>query len=110
MCTMTKPEGKHFSFVWYVLIILAMICSLPLEYSNGPQSFWWGMFARHDAFLALGVFLGAETSAPDVQEGEAGTMTNWIYSKVHETFWRISIGVWLSALITWRINLYLGLL
>ena len=36
-------------------------------------------------------------------------MTNWIYSKVHETAWRIGIGVWLSVLIMYRINLYLGI-
>jgi hypothetical protein len=104
---MTKPEGRHFSAVWYALIIGAVLSTLPID----VLGLWlpWTGIARALAMLAFGMFLGAEFSAPDVQEGEAGTMTNWIYSRVHETFWRISIGVWLSLLIAWRINPWLGL-
>lgn len=105
---MTQPEARHFSFVWYVLIIGAALTSLPLtELGLWPH---WTQVAHDIAVLLFGVFLGAETSARDVREGEAGTMTNWIYSRVHEVFWRIAIGLWLSLLIGWRINLWLGLL
>lgn len=105
---MAKTEGKHFSFVWYALIIGAVICSLPFDVIGWLP--WWTQVAHTDALLMFGMFLGAELSAPDAAEDTAGTMTNWIYSRVHEKLWRVLIGIWLAGLIIWRIELYLGLL
>ena len=102
---MAKIE-RHFAFIWYCVLAGASSASLPLDW------FWWGHFwtvpAQRIAWAAFFMFLGAEWSAPGVKDGYDGTMTAWTYSKIHERFWRVLFGVWLAALIGWRITPWLG--
>lgn len=103
-----KPVERHFSFIWYMTVVEAVVASLPLEL------FWWGRWwlapARGVALFALGQFWGAEFSAQGVKDGYAGTMTAWTYSRIGDRPWRVAFGVWLSVLIGWRIAPWLGVL
>lgn len=99
---MAKPEEVHFSGVWYALVVLAAIFTLPL-----PGA--WGAHARTWAAFALGLFVGAEAASPGVKQDYAGTMTHWMYLRVRQNWLRALIGLWLAGLVWWRLDHWLGL-
>ena len=102
---MTQPEGKHFALDWYIVVSLAVLASLPLEFLGWTH---WSVISTGVALFAMGMFVGGETASKDLPPEIAGTMTHFMYLRIAQNWLRVLIGVWLSALIGWRLNIWLG--
>jgi len=114
-----RPEGRHFAFIWYVVIVLAFLATPPL--ALWPVNHWLlnpvfaihmpAWYPAHDfAMAAFCLFWGAEISAADIKDGLAGTMTNFTFLRVPQLWLREVLAVWYSGLIAFEIAWPLGLL
>jgi len=106
-------EGKHFAFMWYWMIAFAVTAALPFDVSWFPLIGGhpgYHMFAIKMAMLAFGVFWGAELSAPDIKDGEAGTFTNFTFFHFPALWQREILGFGLPLLMIWRVDFWVGAL
>ena len=86
-----NPEGPHFSLVWYVVIGLAILASLPLDLVGWYPH--WSYIATGISLFAMGMFVGGETGAGDTAPGIEGTMTHFAYVKIAQNWRRVFVGV-----------------
>lgn len=101
-----SPPERHFSRVWALLTLLAVLITLPLELVGAH---WWPRLAGQVAALGFTAFAAAEYVAGGVRHGTSGYYTQWWYFRVRTSYLRFALGTWLAWLLWWRLPEPFGL-